>query len=59
MRIKHGYQKEPEGNVECMFCPRKYKKQVDCENHKKANHDYDAVALRQKEREETWIRKLE
>ena len=59
MRIKHSYQKEHEGNIECMFCPRKYKNRVDCENHMKANHDYDAVAIRQKEREETRIRKLE
>ena len=51
MRIKHGYQKEPEGRFECQFCPRKYKNQADRDNHMKANHDYDAVALRKRERE--------
>ena len=57
MRIKHGYQKQPEGRFECQFCPRKYKNQADRDNHMKANHDYDAVALRKKEREETFFRK--
>ena len=59
MRMKHGYQREPEGNLKCQFCPRKYKNRADCDRHMKANHDHDAVAIRKKEREETWIRKLE
>ena len=61
MRIKHGYnyQKNPEGTIKCQFCPRKYKNRSDCEIHMKENHDYDAVALRKKEREEKKIQKLE
>ena len=59
MYIKHGYRKESEGTIKCRFCPRKYKNRPDCEIHMKENHDYDAVALRKKEREEKKIQKLE
>ena len=55
MREKHKYSKERSGNVQCIFCPKKYKNRKNCEQHMKVKHDHYAAAERRKENEELFI----
>ena len=55
MREKHKYSKERAGNVQCIFCPKKYKNRKNCEQHMKVKHDHNAAAERRKENEELFI----